>query len=274
MVECARDFMILVDIITFLLGCAVLGVAIYVLVTYSYFSSLVSINTVYISLAVGGALMLVACLGCVASQRGHKGLLCIYLFIVTACLAAQIASVILVSRFAGQIDNQSVLISGGIATAADQTLNNAILSTYVACCIGCPPEQGCNNQQEYFNATNPFCAVNNTVLCQPVKPCAGANDDGCFINANGVVPPVSIDKGICDTFKTLKNGTNVALVGPMTLGSCGGGFPDAYINATVAYFNSIFYWFIVGFGILCGIQALNLMAAIFLLCCTNDRRKA
>jgi hypothetical protein len=274
MVECARDFMILVDIITFLLGCAVLGVAIYVLVTYSYFSALVSVNTVYISLGVGGALMFVACLGCLASQRGHKGLLCCYLFIVTAALAAQIASVVLVSRFAGQINDQSVLVSGGIAAAADQTLNNAILSTYVACCIGCPTSQGCNNQQEYFNTTNPFCANNNTLICSPVEACAGPNSDGCFVNnAGGKVPPVSIDKGVCDTFKGLRNGTNVPIVGSASSGSCGGGSPEAYINSVVGYFNGVFYWFIVGFGILCGIQALNLMAAIFLLCCTQDRPK-
>src|SRR5690349_19555907 len=118
MVELARDFMIFVDIITFLLGCAILGLAIYAVIGYSYMSVLVTLNTVYISMAVGAVLILISCFGCVASQRGHKTMLCIYLFFVTAALAAQIAATILVARFAGQLGAQGDMISGSITSAA------------------------------------------------------------------------------------------------------------------------------------------------------------
>jgi len=277
MVECARDFMILVDIITFLLGCAILGVAIYVVISYSYFQVLVSINTVYISMGVGAALMLVACLGCVARQRGHKGLLCLYLFIVTGALAAQIASVVLVSEYAGVIKDQGILVSGGITTSVDKELNNAILSTYVSCCLGCSAiaQTNCNNQQEYFNNSIGFCSVSGVTVCSAVPTCSGTdpNQEGCFISPGTLIPPVSPDKGICTTFQTLNFNGSIPIVGPQVSGSCGGGSPQAYIKSFVTYFNTVFYWFIVGFGILCGIQALNLLAAIYLLSCTNDHTK-
>lgn len=281
MVECARDFMILVDIITFLLGAAILGVAIYVLVSYSYFSILVSINTVYISLAVGGALMLVACLGCVASQRGHKGLLCLYLLIVAACLAAQIASVVLVSQYGGEISSQGSSVSGGLTQATSQELNNAILSTYVACCLGCSStgQTNCNNQQTYFNITLANCQATGgpsppPTICASVATCTtgDATQQACFVSPTKI-PPVSPDQGICNTFATLHYNGTIPIVGSASTGACGGGSPQAYINSFVVYFNSIFYWFTVGFGILCGIQALNLLAAIYILSCTSDRAK-
>lgn len=275
MVECARSIMIFVDIITFLLGITILALSIYVVVAYSFFSPIVSLNTVYISMGVGGVLMLVACLGCVASQRGHKGLLCCYLFIVTAALAAQIASVVLVSRYAGQLNSQGPALSGQITDEFDRTLNNAILSTYVSCCVGCPAEQNCTNAQTYFNVTlTPFCTVNSTRVCDPVPTCGiDPNQQACFKTPGAAIPPVSIDKGLCDTFQKFTNGSGVAIVGPQPTGACGGGSPAGYMASMVAYFNGVFYWFIVGFGILCGIQALNLLAAIFVLCCTTDRPK-
>ena len=274
MVELARGFMVFVDVITFLLGIAILGLTIYVVVDYSSFGTLVSFDTIYISIAVGVALIIVSIIGCIASQKGYKHLLCCYLFIVTAALAAQIAGTVLISRYAGQIDKQNKFLSGSITDAADRELNNAILSTYVACCIGCPAEQACTNIRPYYNLTLGNCFANNNTVCDPVPTCGvDPNQDGCFINPGTSIPPVNIDEALCNTFKTFKNGTDIALVGPATTGSCGGGDPNTYLNDVVDYFNSGFYWFIVGFGILCGIQALNLIAALFVLCCIDDRAR-
>lgn len=274
MVELARGCMVCVDIITFCLGCAILGVAIYAIAGYGYFSIVLNLNTIYISMAIGAVLILVSCLGCIASQKGHKGLLCCYLCIVTAALAAQIAATVLIARFAGQISFQGGAVSGAITAEVDRTLNNAILSTYVGCCIGCPPSQNCTNQLTFFNQTLPECSLNNVLICEPVQNCIGDPDqDACFINSNGVIPTIQPDQGLCNTFKSLKNSTGTPIVGNANEGGCGGGSPERYLNSFVDYFNGIFYWFIVAFGILCGIQALNLMAAIFLLLCVDDTRK-
>lgn len=277
MVECARDFMLLVDFITFLLGCAILAVSIYAVVAYNYFQNLITFNTIYISMAVGGVLILVACFGCVASRRGHKGMLCIYLFVVTAALAAQIAATVLIANFAGALGNQSALISSSLTNQADILLNNAVYSSYTACCTGCPSAQNCTNIQPYYNQTlgNCFNSNTSTFICGLVPTCSDSdpNQQACFKNPGTSIPPVSIDQGICTTFQSLKNGTNVPLVGSALTGSCGGGSPLQYMHDFVAYFNSVFYYFIIAFGVLCGIQALNLLAACFILFCTNDRSK-
>ena len=277
MVECARDFMLFIDIITFLLGIAILGVSIYAVIEYSYFSSVLSFNTIYISMAVGGVLMLVACLGCVASRHGHKCLLCLYLVIVTLALAAQIAATILIADFAGALGSQSSLISSSITTSADQVLNNAILSTYVACCEGCPAIQGCNNGQTYFNDSLPFCTVGNVAggaeICGPVPICNSSNPDatdGCFQGNPTLIPPVSPDKAICVTFQQFTNASNVPLVGNASTGSCGGGSPNQYIVNFVSSFHSPVYYLILAFGILCALQGLNLLAAMYVLACTRD----
>jgi hypothetical protein len=274
MVECARDFMLLVDFITLLLGLAIIGVSIYVLVAYASFGALVTMNTVYISLAVGVLLTFVACFGCVASRKGHKTLLCIYLCFITIALAGQIAATVLIANYAGQISLQSTIVTGSITSETDRLLNNAILSTYTSCCTGCPQPEGCNNAQPYFNKTQLECASNGVLICQMVPICTpnNVNDDGCYLNPGSLYPPVSIDQGLCDLFKTFTNSQGVPLVGSAPSGACGGGSPTQYTTDFVVYFNSIFYYFIIGFGVLCGLQGLNLLAAIFLLCCVKDNR--
>jgi len=264
--------MLIVDVITFLLGATILGLALYVMIDYAALGSVVSFSTVYISMAVGGVLILTACLGCLASRRGHKCLLGVYLIIITAALAAQIAATILISNFAGRLGGQDDLISSSITDEADRLMNNAIYSTYTTCCTGCVPNQNCTNILPYYNKTNGNCLdANTTFICQLVPNCANSTQDACFLNPD-TIPPVAVDGGVCDLFESVKN-NNVPLVGPAITGSCGGGSPNQYMADFVTYFNSVFYYFVIAFAVLCAIQFLNLMAAVFILCCSTEPPK-
>jgi hypothetical protein len=119
--------LLFIDTITFLVGLTLLVLAAYAAYNYGSFVSLVNYNTIYITVAVGVVLIFVACLGCFASQKGHRMLLFCYLIIVLACLCAQIASAILVAQYLGKVSSIDVRVARGAAPRgrADRTRRRA-----------------------------------------------------------------------------------------------------------------------------------------------------
>lgn len=144
--------------------------------------------------------------------------------------------------------------------------NNAILSTYVACCDGCRPQETCNNADAYFNGEiNPYC--NGT--CVSAQFCDNSTNvlDGCFMGSNAKFPPVKIDRALCAFFRTAKpvgSTLDNTLVGPASEGSCGGGLPDVYTSEVLEYLAWYYNLALTALMVLCVFQALSLSAALCL----------
>ena len=251
-----------------------------VVIAYNYFSAFTALNTVYITMGVGGVLFLIGLLGCFASfqtKRRHYGFLWIYTFFVLLAFAAQIASTVLVAEYAGYIQTQNSVISSGLTNSIDISLNDAILSSYTACCIGCPSGMSprCTDPQPFYNKSLDFCISGNVSVCAPVQICPSNNPNvaGCFVETSNY-PPIQIDPGICTIFESLTNGS-VPIVGSAITGACGGGNPVTYQHSVSAYFSSKVVYVIIGFSVLAALQGINLFLSVCALCFEKrPKRKA
>lgn len=201
------------------------------------------------------------------AKRGLKTFIGCYIILIMACLCANIASFVLFNDLGGLIITQDTLVSGSLLKPQDIQLNNALLSTYTACCTGCSSSsQECNNAQPFFNHTLPNCRASGNgteEICSPVEICNGNPEQvGCFIHANELYPPVEIEYEICDAFTKLDRGDGVRLVSPAIRGGCGGGDAATYADDVLFFFASQLHYLYIALGVLCGFQALNLIAAL------------
>lgn len=248
-----------------------LGFAAYARVHFGYFEQIINLNTIYITVVVGVALIFVAALGCFASQKGHKCLLFVYLVIVFSALIAQIASAILVGQYLGKIND--VPNTGYITDVFSIQVNNGILSTFTACCTGCPDSPVdttvCQVGMTAPYYSRPLANCNSTLgqpACKYVRKCdVGYSNSSCFAGTVTQVPPLNPDGAFCATFAAFSV-NNRTIVGPYSTGSCGGGSPSAYMSTVVSYINSQYRYIIIAFSVLCGLQALNFLASFYLVC--------
>jgi hypothetical protein len=222
-------------------------------------------------------MILVSFLGCAAAKKNQsKTLVCCYLLFVTAILGLQIAAAVLAMQYYGVINESQGLASNDLINSLSIELNNGILSTYTACCTGCPSNASpaCNNAAAFFaNTTNPNC-VGQSVTCSQVQVCGNAVTNDCYVFAPAAtvkVPPVQVDLGLCTLFTSLTDTNNTALVGPAGSGSCGKGNPATFQTNVELYFSSRFYWVAVAFCIIAGIQLLVVLLSTYILCCITRK---
>jgi len=214
-------------------------------------------------------MVLVSFLGCCAGlSNQRKALVFFYAILVTGIFALQVAAAAVMLQYAGLITEQSTLLSSQMLNSDSIELNNAILSSYTACCSGCPPAANCNNAQPYFaNITAANCD-NQTVTCALVQPCNSTVTANCYIFSNNAIvrtPPVNIAVQECDMLSKLyQNG--IALVGPASTGACGGGNLESYQETMASYFRDRVYWVGATFAGIAAVQGLLVVSAFYVLC--------
>lgn len=274
--SCALGFMKFIDVVTLLLGAALFGVSIYFAVTYNSFATLVPFSTLYISLGVGAGLLLVGCFGCAATHSakfGHKKILCCYLFFVILLCVLQVVSTVLISNFLGVINLTEQTTSSQITDAENLFLSNAILSVYTACCTGCPENANppCNNALPFFS--NVTAAPCQNFTCSAVPNCQSSSPDDCYVSdidgepVNTLYPPVAIEEPICDFFATVAKNDDKFIVGAASQKMCGEGNPGKFMDSMLAFFGRYTAGILAGLGVLAGLQALNVLAAAYVLVC-------
>jgi len=278
MVECARDFMIFIDVITFLLGLAVIAAGVYVIITLQ--DAAFPVTDIYIEIGIGLALIFISFLGCFATRRGNSIALVFYLIIVIGALAAQIAAAILTANFLGAVKGITVPTTI-ISNTFNHVLVDSMLSVYTNCCSGCPNSTAlpdhCNNiPSDLLDKSTSFCNITANVICANVPQCinvfnpSDANVTGCFFDVKNY-PPYQYVPQVCEVFKRLSNGS-IPIVGPADLGSCGAGSPVVFENQIVAFANQNGKYFIIAFSILAALQAINIIVGLTILCCSSNRK--
>ena len=277
------------NVLTFLLGCALLAFSIYVCafdrarararrhaavltrarsagINYAPWAAFVSMNAVYIGVAAGSSLMVVACIGISAANRKSFTMLLVYAAICVAVLALTSAAAIL-SMSIAQTLNAASGTSPVPSSVVDTTLRNMydeILSAYIVCCEGCVPAQACSN-------TNVPQTANGTVYC-PVGDCAAvsvcpssANANSCFSSSTTVIPPQAPDVTVCMFFTQISGSADGArIVGAVVTGACGAGSPDTFVTDMTNYFAPKLTYAAIGFCVVAGIQLFNLCTLVFL----------
>lgn len=249
-----------------------------VVAAYGAFAILLPLNVVYISIAVGAALIFLGFFGHYASNQakhGSKCGLCVYIILVFACLAAQVASIVLFTQLDGLVTTQEPLISGSLDTESQKMLNNAILSTYVACCTGCNILAACNgdNVLPFYDHGLSNCNWGGAVpLCAPAIPCLVLDQTGCFNTGLGTgIPRIKVEENVCGALAQIELEDGKKLVGPAGVeGGCGGGNPTAYSANMLSWFGDKLKYVLIAMGILLAMQALNLLAAL-VICRTSTR---
>jgi hypothetical protein len=85
---------------------------------------------------------------------------------VFAILALQIAAAVLVMQYSGNLTAIDGQISSEITAETAIQINNGVLSSYTACCTGCPAGGPCTDPvPSFFNATLPNCDVGFCIRC-------------------------------------------------------------------------------------------------------------
>jgi hypothetical protein len=225
--------------------------------------ALVPMTTIWISLGVGIGLVLSALIGfwgIMDSRRGVRKLLRCNIMLICICLAAQLASVVLFAQTSNLLVQQQRVNSTSIVDVNQIAFNNAILSSYTVCCVGCI---NCNNVQPFANATTPYCLPPNS--CSSVLGCANATTttaNGCYVgNTQGLNTPVLIDKGVCTYFQTTKM-LNTFIVSATSSSGCGQGSPGTYLFTVLQYLFGVYNEAFIGLLVLAILQGGNLVVSI------------
>lgn len=241
-------------------------------------------DTLYISLAVGCGLLIVSLLSCCASSDSRRGkrrnLICAFVFTLI-CFVAQIASIVLFNQVSSVALVQADLVSGTLQNPSQVYYNNAMLSTYVACCTGCsndctspPPSAG-----SFFSDVNCLAPNTQNFSCTRTEYCTAPTQDGCFVNTTAVVqafPPIKIDKPVCDLLLALHYRPGVPLVGNVnvTQGGCGAGVPQRFTSDVLNYFGEHYHLALIALGVMCALQGVNLIAQVVMLQTTEGGKYA
>ncbi|KAH9255590.1 hypothetical protein BASA81_006420 [Batrachochytrium salamandrivorans] len=255
------------------------GCGAYVAASFSNgWESLISINAVYAGIAAGALLIIVSMIGCCAAKKDqNKCLVFVYAVLIIAALAIQIAAAVIVFDYSNALAGSENWVSGSLTDSTQVSINNGVLSSFTACCSGCPTGGVCNNAQAFFNHTLENCQ-SNTITCSQVPICATGTSSDCFVYppstpANKLLNPSTyIDAGVCTILSDLtQNGTK--LVGSVDVGSCGGGNAGQYLNNVNEYFSSNFKWLAIAFAVLAGIEFLIIVCTLVIMCCSSRKRQ-
>lgn len=267
------------NFVTLVLGAAMVGCGSYVAASFSNgWESLVSINAVYAGIAAGAILIIVSVIGCCAAKRDQsKCLVFVYAVLIVAALAIQIAAAVVVFEYSNSLAGSDTWVSGNLTDSNQRTINNGLLSSFTACCSGCPSGGVCNNAQPFFNETLANCQ-SGTITCSQVPICATTSSADCFVYpastpANELLNPSTyIDAGMCTILSGLtQNGTK--LVGHVDVGSCGGGDAGQYVNNVTEYFSSSFQWLAIAFAVLAGIEFIIILCTLVIMCCSSRSKQ-
>src|SRR5690242_5969988 len=117
-----------------------LGFGIYAAVTFQEgWDTFVTLSAVYAGIAAGVVMVLVSFLGCAAASKNqNKGIVFCYFLLVSLILGLQVGAAVVIMQYSGFIADQNGLVSSELISSGSFALNNGILSTYTACCSGCP----------------------------------------------------------------------------------------------------------------------------------------
>jgi len=286
----SHTILVFFNVLAFLIGAAMFAIAVYFYASPQYsflFQASVNVRIIWIAGGAGIALAFISFLGCVVSYKEHKGILCLYTFLVVCILAAQIAGAYFIGIYMG-ILTTGASSSTTVVVESDLNagINNAILSVYYACCVGCSSVT-CNPTTTA--GTNLTATTYTSVNC-PGNNCAGVNQY-CFQNNNlspcwdnstdvptvisGVSLPIPyFDLGatateVCKFFSTeaaLNSTTTVELVGVFSTGSCGGGVPQKFLEEFYTYAASKSTYAYGVAGAIAAVECILIISALFTLC--------
>ncbi|KAH9253201.1 hypothetical protein BASA81_008883 [Batrachochytrium salamandrivorans] len=252
--SCAYSLVLWLSLVQALLGLAIIAVALY---------------TLFISIGVGCGLLLVSlvsCCGSADSRRGNRKCLFVAFALSFTCVVIQIVSVVLFHGVALQAIAQTDLVSGSLVHPTQVYYNNAMLSTYVACCTGCTNDPMCTKPVP--NSNNNCLLSNGTFICEYTKLCVtnDLTDNGCVVGPVVDFPPVEIGKPVCDLLGSLELHTNIPLVShAYTVGGCGQGHPEQFVTNVFDYFGTQYNSALIALGVMCALQAMNTLAQLVMI---------
>ncbi|KAH9247218.1 hypothetical protein BASA81_015161 [Batrachochytrium salamandrivorans] len=202
------------------------------------------------------------------SRRGKRNALYCSITLVLLCLVLQIVSTVYFQQAVNLVIRQNSVVSGALTDEKQIYYDNAVLSSFTACCDGChAPSNNCTNAAAYYkNTANPFCG-NGT--CTSVQVCTSPSQDGCFSDLQQqLYPPIQIDQNLCQFFEQAllmnKSRGSGSIVGYAVNGSCGGGNPNQYSWDVLEYLAWYYSWALNGLTALCVVQAISLLAGLCL----------
>mmetsp|Transcript_28609 Transcript_28609/g.58471 ORF Transcript_28609/g.58471 Transcript_28609/m.58471 type:complete len:297 (+) Transcript_28609:81-971(+) len=290
----SANIVIAYNVLTALMGLAIMGGSIYAWVTYNAngFDALVSMATIYVALAVGTMVFLMSFMGCYAAKNDKRALLIIYLFFLFLILLIEIAGAVVFAMFAGRLDaNNSLTSSSTVEDAVAETairVNNGALSIYATCCSGCGADVCKTELTNDFTVTacgttsDPFasnCTVVETCVAQPgAQACYQSTEAGQNLTS---VPPTDIAPAVCATLTetsfTPENNTFAYDASPLVgafasnakSSSCGRGDPFVFRNNMYEYAAGYATTVMIIFAVFAGLQFLVFLAGCYVVCCGN-----
>ncbi|KAH9258182.1 hypothetical protein BASA81_003766 [Batrachochytrium salamandrivorans] len=218
--------------------------------------------------------MCLSLFGCCASKQARRDSKCfifIYILLLVGCICLQVAALVLASKTDGLVATQQPLVSGTLVSQTQIDFNNALMSTFVACCYGCTSLGECNNALPYFDKLLDQCWLGGVIpACLPVVPCLTATQNGCFKDGQGKFPTHQIDQGVCTELAKIEfEGSQ--LVGSSPSGGCGAGSPEGFASDVTLAFAGLLYYVQIAMGVLLGLQVFNLFVALYV--CRHEGRE-
>lgn len=267
-----QDFLIMFNLVAMLMGIIVFAFSLYVKGNFTDgWSSVVSMQAVWVGVFGGLIMCGVSCLGCYAARKNKKSYLCWYLLAVLILMAFQIASTVVMFNYASAFQTLGQGFSGAISDPYAQSINNGILSTFMRCCSGCPPPPACNNPNvnSFWPGIQPYC--NGTTSCAVPQICASNVDDNCFVYGPGqslIRPTHTVDITLCSVLSGLQAG-GYPIVGYADQGGCARGNPQVFKQSIATYVGPKLYFVGVIFAVITVIQSTVLFVGSYVLFCVS-----
>jgi hypothetical protein len=256
--------LIMMNLFFFLLGLIMLIVS---EATATYLSSGTIFPQRYVGEAGGLILMMFSVIGiCAVREDMPRLFLCYVIWLIVVLLLEMVFAAGLM-QVSGEFSFQQMLVSGAMTFPSDISVNNAIYSMFTQCCSGCPTKCNNPNANSYTKSTLSNCL---NVNCSYVGTCASSTSDACFNfygtpTAQQYVPPYTITQSVCSVLGEISYSGNY-MVGPASLGGCGGGSAKQFSINLSSYVSGAMYSAGVGVAIIITIQ---MAVMLYVMCCTK-----
>jgi hypothetical protein len=286
-----------IDVLTLLVGFAVLGISIWAWIEFSTFEIFMSLRTIGIGIGIGIGLILTSLLGISGSTRGNKIILGFYFIVLIACFSLQVVGCSEIVHHHNLIVEQNSYKSADSTVPEQVDLNNAILSVYTSCCTGCPVGAQCNQITPNIAQLLPNCLtlnpnynVNNNAgdsstnnqeqyyrTCSFAVPCSTLSEDGCYTTTSTTtksivnIPTFHVNTRLCETLATTNYGgsylVSTSIPTDGSKGGCGGGHPSIFLHDMIGYLSTQYLKFMIVFIVFALLQVCNMLCVLYVEFC-------
>lgn len=251
-VSFGRNFIIVVNVLTALVGLFLVGGGVYVYVNIgSQFADIVSPTTVIGVVIAGFIVVLISLLGIYGAITHAKWALWVYMAVMVLMIIGQIAAVVITLNFIGVLESTPSTVASAFDATQTQ-INNFLLRSYVTCCVNDPAY--CSSLTSDPN----YCQ--NVFFCEQVSNTTCIDDD--------ITSSRTTDPSVCTALESIIYEDD-PLVGDASTTSCGGGDPGQFLQNVTDFLSDNIL--IAGYALLgLGIVELLIIAFIIFLLMTKQ----